>query len=90
MVTSADGSEAALRALTPEARRVMEVVTGGVLSVAEVAGHTRFPIGVVRILLAQLAEAGLLDVRQPVPAAELVDIDLVRAVRTGLQKKFGV
>lgn len=90
MVTSADGSEAALRALTPEARRVMEVVTGGFLSVAEVAGHTQFPIGVVRILLAQLAEAGLLEVRQPVPAAELVDIDLVRAVRTGLQKKFGV
>ncbi|MFJ9087913.1 DUF742 domain-containing protein [Streptomyces sp. NPDC102384] len=90
MVTSADGSEAALRALTPEARTVMEVVTGGFLSVAEVAGHTQFPIGVVRILLAQLAEVGLLEVRQPVPAAELVDIDLVRAVRTGLQKKFGV
>ncbi|MHC5257821.1 DUF742 domain-containing protein [Streptomyces sp. UC4497] len=90
MVTSAVGSEAALRALTPEARTVMEVVTGGFLSVAEVAGHTQFPIGVVRILLAQLAEAGLLEVRQPVPAAELVDIDLVRAVRTGLQKKFGV
>ncbi|MFI5662306.1 DUF742 domain-containing protein [Streptomyces sp. NPDC051684] len=89
MVTSAQGSEAALRALTPEARTVMDLVTDGFLSVAEVAGHTQLPVGVVRILLAQLAEAGLLVVRKPVPAAEQVDMDVVSAVLTGLQKKFG-
>ncbi|MFD7292138.1 DUF742 domain-containing protein [Streptomyces sp. NPDC059897] len=89
MVTSAQGSEAALRALTPEARTVMDLVTDGFLSVAEVAGHTQLPVGVVRILLAQLAEVGLLVVRKPVPAAEQVDMDVVSAVLTGLQKKFG-
>ena len=89
MVTSADGSVAALRTLTPEARTVMELITDGFLSVAEVAGHTQLPIGVVRILLAQLAEADLLVVRKPVPPAEQVELDVVSAVLTGLQKKFG-
>ncbi|MFF3492020.1 DUF742 domain-containing protein [Streptomyces sp. NPDC002795] len=89
MVTSAEGTETALRTLTPEARTVMDLVAEGFLSVAEVAGHTQLPVGVVRILLAQLAEAGLLVVRKPVPASEQVDMDVVSAVLTGLQKKFG-
>ncbi|MET8468917.1 DUF742 domain-containing protein [Streptomyces sp. NPDC006422] len=89
MVTSADGTAAALRTLSPEARAVMDLVADGFLSVAEVAGHTGLPVGVVRILLAQLAEADLLVVRKPVPPAEQVDMDVVSAVLTGLQKKFG-
>ncbi|MGY0490988.1 DUF742 domain-containing protein [Streptomyces sp. WG-D5] len=89
MVTSAQGSATALPTLTPEARTVLDLVGDGFLSVAEVAGHTQLPVGVVRILLAQLAEADLLVVRGPIPAAEQVDMDVVSAVLTGLQRKFG-
>ncbi|MEU5660395.1 DUF742 domain-containing protein [Streptomyces sp. NPDC047737] len=77
------------RTLSPEADQVMDLVANGFLSVAEVAGHTHLPLGVVRILLAQLEEDGLILVRRPIPRAERVDRELVSAVLEGLKNRFG-
>ncbi|MFI7387325.1 DUF742 domain-containing protein [Streptomyces sp. NPDC049813] len=89
MVTAARDTDASVRALSPEARTVIDLVAHGFLSVAEVAGHTHLPLGVVRILLAQLEEGGLILVRKPIPRAERVDRELVSAVLDGLKNRFG-
>lgn len=89
LVTAQDGAPAAARTLSPEARQVMELVTDGFLSVAEVAGRTHLPLGVVRILLAQLEESGLILVRPPIPRAQPVDSELLSAVIDGLRAIAG-
>ncbi|AZQ37875.1 DUF742 domain-containing protein [Streptomyces cyaneochromogenes] len=89
LVTAQEGTSAAARTLTPEGRAVMELITDGFLSVAEVSGHTRLPLGIVRILLAQLAEDGLIFVRNPVPHHQRADRELLTAVLDGLKTRFG-
>jgi hypothetical protein len=89
LVTAQEGTEAAARTLSPEARAVMDLITDGFLSVAEISGYTRLPLGIVRILLAQMAEDGLLFVRNPVSRAERVDRELLTAVLDGLKTRFG-
>ncbi|GGT04790.1 DUF742 domain-containing protein [Streptomyces chromofuscus] len=89
LVTAQEGVSAAGRTLSPEARTVLDLIADGFLSVAEVSGYTRLPLGIVRILLAQLAEDGLIFVRNPVPRAERVDRELLSAVLDGLNTRFG-
>ncbi|MDQ0793509.1 DUF742 domain-containing protein [Streptomyces sp. B1I3] len=89
LVTAAEEASAAAPTLSPEASQVMDLVTDGFLSVAEVAGHTHLPLGIVRILLAQLEESDLILVRRPIPRAERVDRELVSAVLEGLKNRFG-
>ncbi|MFF3263248.1 DUF742 domain-containing protein [Streptomyces sp. NPDC002932] len=89
LVMAAQDTSAAARTLSPEAGQVMDLVADGFLSVAEVAGHTHLPLGIVRILLAQLEEDSLILVRRPIPRAERVDRELVSAVLEGLKNRFG-
>ncbi|MET4923602.1 DUF742 domain-containing protein [Streptomyces sp. PSRA5] len=89
LVMAAPGTSAASRTLSPEVGQVLDLVADGFLSVAEVAGHTHLPLGIVRILLAQLEEGGLILVRRAVPRAERVDRELVSAVLEGLKNRFG-
>ncbi|MER6196343.1 DUF742 domain-containing protein [Streptomyces sp. NPDC001586] len=86
---AAENEQVAARTLSPEAGQVMDLVADGFLSVAEVAGHTHLPLGIVRILLAQLEEDGLILARTPIPRAERVDRELVSAVLEGLKNRFG-
>ena len=86
IITAQEGAVAAARTLAPEARTVMDLIADGSLSVAEVAAHTRLPLGIVRILLAQMAEDGLIHVRNPVPHAERHDPVLLTAVLDGLMR----
>ncbi|MDQ1050916.1 DUF742 domain-containing protein [Streptomyces sp. V4I2] len=89
LVTAQPDASAAARTLPPEAREVMDLVTDGFLSVAEVSGHTHLPLGIVRILLAQMEEDGLILVRKPIPHAERPDRELLSAVLDGLHTRFG-
>ncbi len=90
LVTAAvENGQVAARTLSPEAGQVMDLVSKGFLSVAEVAGHTHLPLGIVRILLAQLEDDGLILARTPIPRAERVDRELVSAVLEGLKNRFG-
>ncbi|MDT0306535.1 DUF742 domain-containing protein [Streptomyces sp. DSM 44917] len=75
--------------LDPEKRSLLELCEGGYLSVAEIAGHLRLPIGIVRVLLSDLARAGYITTRAPVPAAQLTDIQVLQEVLDGLQARFG-
>ncbi|GES27786.1 DUF742 domain-containing protein [Streptomyces angustmyceticus] len=75
--------------LDPEKVRLLELCSGGFLSIAEIAGHTRLPVGVVKILVSDLAREGHLYSRAPIPSAQLVDREILEEVLHGLQARFG-
>ncbi|MGW2488025.1 DUF742 domain-containing protein [Streptomyces sp. NPDC001606] len=89
LVSASEDAFASARTLSPEARLVLDLVKDGFLSVAEVAAHTHLPLGVVRILLAQMEDNGLIVARKPVPRAERVDREVLNAVLDGLKARFG-
>ncbi|MER7917084.1 MULTISPECIES: DUF742 domain-containing protein [unclassified Streptomyces] len=89
LVSASEHAATTARTLTPEARQVLDLVMDGFLSVAEVAAHTHLPLGVVRILLAEMEDGGLIIARKPVPRAERVDRDVLNAVLDGLRARFG-
>src|SRR4051812_13143763 len=64
MATPAQVSVAA-----PEHRRILELVSSRILSVAEVSAHLSLPLGVVRVLLGDLAGDGLVLVYTGTPPA---------------------
>ncbi len=69
----------------PEHHAILELVRARPLSVAEIAAETDLPLGVVRILLGDLLDAGLITVSRPVPAAQLPDVRILREVIQGLR-----
>ncbi|MFE3824494.1 DUF742 domain-containing protein [Streptomyces sp. NPDC059092] len=75
--------------LDPEKRRLLELCSGGHLSVAEIVGHTQLPVGVVKILLSDLTQEGHLVTRAPIPPAKLVERHILEEVLNGLQARFG-
>ncbi|HEY8547891.1 MAG TPA: DUF742 domain-containing protein [Acidimicrobiales bacterium] len=62
MVTATDKGGAATAELTPEQRRVVELCATRTQSVAEIAAHLSMPLGVVRVLVADLADDHLVEV----------------------------
>jgi DNA-binding MarR family transcriptional regulator len=71
--------------LTPEQRRVLDLCRAGALSVAEIAGHLQLPLSVVRVLLADLLEAGHITTRATHLSARRPDRKLLEAVLAGLR-----
>ncbi|NBM18904.1 DUF742 domain-containing protein [Streptomyces sp. GC420] len=89
LVTAAADPQLRPGHLSPEKQSVLDLCSGGYLSVAEIAGHMRLPMGVVKILLSDLAEGGHLITRAPVSRAQLVDKQILQEVLDGLQARFG-
>ena len=54
---------------TPERRRILELSTESILSVAELSAHLALPLGVVRVLVGDLADGGLVVVHTGSPSA---------------------
>ena len=71
--------------LSPEKQTLLELCRGGALSVAEIAAHLVLPVGVSKVLIADLVDEGLLATRIPIPRAERPDRDLVEEVLRGLR-----
>ncbi|AJE84870.1 MULTISPECIES: DUF742 domain-containing protein [Streptomyces] len=88
LVTIAPDREPPAR-LSPELRSVWDLCSGGYLSVAEVAARLELPVGVVRLLLTDLADQGHLLRRAAPPPAQLVDRKILKEVLHGLQRRFG-
>ncbi|GGT79289.1 MULTISPECIES: DUF742 domain-containing protein [Streptomyces] len=89
LVTAASDDQQRPTRLSPEEQSLLELCTAGYLSVAEIAGHTRLPMGVVKILLSALTEGGYLITRPPVQRARLADRQILEEVLNGLRTKFG-
>jgi len=51
-----------LRGLTPEKKKILQLAAGQYQSVAELSAHTRLPLGVVRVLVTDLAEGNHLRI----------------------------
>ncbi|RBM08090.1 DUF742 domain-containing protein [Streptomyces sp. PT12] len=88
LVTAADDTQRKAH-LDPEKRDLVTLCEGGYLSVAEIAGHLRLPVGIVKVLLVDLVESGLILTRRPIPPAQLADIQVLQEVLDGLQARFG-
>ncbi|MBB1252512.1 DUF742 domain-containing protein [Streptomyces sp. OF3] len=71
--------------LAPAQRRLAELVNGGPLSLAEAAAYLVLPVSVVRVLVADLVDLGVLHARAPVPRAEQHDPRLLERVLSGLR-----
>ncbi|MEW2549459.1 DUF742 domain-containing protein [Streptomyces sp. NPDC047002] len=74
--------------LAREKSRLLDICSGGLLSVAEVVAHTQLPVAVVKLLLADLAESGHLLTRAPIAKAQRPDRQLLQDVLDGLERKF--
>lgn len=70
--------------LEPEHLAVLQLC-GNPMSVADLASTLDLPLGVIRILLADLRDCGLLRIHRPRPE-RLTDIRLLREVADGLRR----
>jgi hypothetical protein len=69
--------------LEPEHQRVLSLCYVP-RSVADLAADLRLPLGVVRVILADLREYGLISIRPPVPPTRLLDV--LRRIEDGLRR----
>jgi len=57
-----------------------------VQSLAEIAAHTRMPLGVARVLVGDMAEEGLVQVHAPGSLDDQLGVYLLERVLSGLRK----
>jgi hypothetical protein len=70
--------------LGPEHVKIMDLCQHP-LSVAEIAAKVDLPLGIVRVLLGDLLDKGLILARDPQPASELPNERIFKAVINGLR-----
>jgi hypothetical protein len=73
------------QSLSPEHVDIVELCRDTPQSVAELAAELDLPIGVVRVLVGDLADQEYVHVSRPVPPAELPDESILRDVISGLR-----
>ena len=73
-----------LARLAPEYVSVLQLARER-MTVADIASDVDLPLGVVRIILADLRELGLVVIRTPVVMAERIDKHTLREVLNGLR-----
>ena len=78
----APGGEQSRR--TPEHRKIIDLAQQPA-TVTDIASGTRLPVGVVRVLLADLIMLGAIKVVRQRPAREMPSDDLLREILNGLR-----
>ncbi|HEY3682924.1 MAG TPA: DUF742 domain-containing protein [Streptosporangiaceae bacterium] len=73
-----------LTRLTPECMAIVDLC-GDWRSVAEISALLRIPLGVARIIVADMSDQGLVRIHQP-SADEGADLNLLERVLSGLRK----
>lgn len=69
---------------TPEHRKIISLAQQPT-TVADIASGTQLPVGVVRVLLADLIMLGTIKVVRPRPARDVPSDDLLREILNGLR-----
>ena len=77
-------SEQLGRSATPEDRRIIELCQTP-MSVAELSARMSAPVGVVRVLVGDLVDAHMVQVRQTVDRAEHRDVRLLERLLEGIR-----
>jgi hypothetical protein len=83
-VVATDEAADAADQLQPEHRRILARADQPV-SVAELSAHVDLPLGVVRVLVGDLVDAGLVAVQEPVDATNRPEETVLKAVINGLR-----
>jgi Protein of unknown function (DUF742) len=84
LVSAAGESPADPMSIEPEQREVLRLCKRPT-SVADLASDVDLPLGVVRILLADMRERGLVTIRQPT-VSRLTDPRILKEVADGLRR----
>jgi hypothetical protein len=66
-------------------QRAIAALCHDLLSIAEVSARLRLPLGVIRVLIGDLADEHLVIVHRPAHAGDRPDLDLLEWVLDGLQ-----
>jgi len=74
--------------LSPERNRILDICRVPT-TVVDLASAVDLPLGVVRILLDDLAQEGLIEVRAPAPTARVTDKQLLRQILDALNALLG-
>ena len=85
MVTARRGIDPDPASLEPEHLLVLRLCRLPV-SVADLGAELSLPLGVVRVILADLREQGLITIRLPVLPTQLPDPQILRRVADGLRR----
>jgi hypothetical protein len=72
--------------LNPEQQTIVQLCRGRFQSIAEISALLRLPLGVVRVLVGDMADQGLVDIYQPAPPSDHPDLALLERVLDGLRK----
>jgi hypothetical protein len=72
--------------LEPEHRRILALCRAPV-SVAEISADLDLPLGTVRVMLGDLVEKGLIQIREPQAGAQSPPEQLLKAVINGLRSQ---
>ncbi|MEU7322584.1 DUF742 domain-containing protein [Streptomyces griseoviridis] len=72
--------------LTPEHRTALDLLSVSAYSVAELGAHLNLPLGVLRILLADLMGSGHITTQRTITQTTGVDTKLLEDVLAGLQR----
>ncbi|MFI6810827.1 DUF742 domain-containing protein [Nonomuraea sp. NPDC050328] len=85
LVSSATAEQRELSYMTPEYQAISQLCRQ-IRSVAEVSALMRMPLGVVRVLIADMAAEGLVRVHQPQLDEGRPDVNLLERVLSGLRR----
>jgi hypothetical protein len=86
LLTSPSGRQEA-RFFGHDKQRIAGMCDSRALSLAEIAAYTRLPLGVTRVLVADMVADGLLDLHEPVMTEGYQDrMELLERVLSGLRR----
>jgi hypothetical protein len=85
LVSSVTSEYQDISLLSPEYQAIIQL-TRNVRSVAEISALLRQPLGVVRVLIADMASEGLIREHQPALDAGKPDLNLLERVLSGLRR----
>ncbi|MEY9840533.1 DUF742 domain-containing protein [Streptacidiphilus sp. EB103A] len=71
------------RGLDPPHHRLLDLLAGGTLTLADAAAHLRLPVSVLRVLAGDLLDQSLIEA---IPPAALPPVDLLERLLDGLIK----
>ena len=69
---------------TPERRRILELTSTQYLSVAELSAHIKVPVGVIRVLVGDLSDEGLIRVHGLTSTAHVANLTVLEMVLNGI------
>jgi hypothetical protein len=85
VATRLEIAPAAAQTLNPEQHAIEHLCTEAPLAIVDIAAELDLPVGIVRFLIGDLRDKGVVDVQEPTPESDLLDKRMYEAVLNGLQ-----